>query len=352
MKTRIELLYAISLTLLLASCGEGSNNSGRAQIAIPVTIEAIEPNSLEQLTSTNGTLVPTESATITSLISGVYSPMKNPTTGELYKIGDKVKAGELLAVLKDEEYVNDVSIDTKRISLQIAEGELEKYKALHKKGGATEVEIRNAEVDVAEAKLTYENAVLALEQMNVRTPIGGVLVDLNYQTPNVKIDSGVEIFSVMNYSKMLLSVSLSESTMNYIECGLPVYVSHYSMPDLVLNAKIDQLSPSIDTSTRTYKGVIMVNNRDLVLKPGMFVKSDIVVERVEGAVIIPKEIIRNISGRSTVFTADGTTAIQRSIVTGIEDDNYVEVVRGLEIGDKLVVEGYQTLRHRAKIAIE
>lgn len=140
--------------------------------------------------------------------------------------------------------------------------------------------------------------------------------------------------------------------MNYIECGLPVYVSHYSMPDMLLDAKIDQLSPSIDTSTRTYKGVIMVRNRDLLLKPGMFVKSDIVVEKVDGAVIIPKEIIRNIGGRSTVFTADGTTAIQRSIVTGIEDDNYVEVKRGLDIGDKLIVEGYQTLRNKAKISIE
>lgn len=340
------------MSLMLASCGDGSDNSGRAQIAIPVSIEEIEPNSLEQLTTTNGTLVPTASAEISSLISGVYKPAKNPATGKTYKIGDKVKAGEVLAILEDQEYVNDISIDTKRISLQIAEGELEKYQALHKKGGATEVEIRNAEVDVAEAKLSYDNAVLALDEMKVKSPISGVIVDLEYQTPNVKIDSGVALFTVMNYSEMLLTISLSESTMNYIECGLPVYVSHYSMPDLVLDAKIDQLSPSIDTSTRTYKGVIMVNNRDLTLKPGMFVNSEIVVERVEDAVVIPKEIIRNISGRSTVFTADGTTAIQRSIVTGIEDDNYVEVIRGLEIGDKLVVEGYQTLRHKAKISIE
>ncbi len=349
---RLELIYAMSLTLMLASCSSESSNNGRAQIAIPVSIESIEPNSLEQMTSTNGTLTPTASADIASEIGGVYKPAKNPKTKKLYKIGDKVKAGEILATLEDEEYINDISIETKRISLQIAEGELEKYKALHKKGGATEVEIRNAEVNVEEARLSYANAQLALEMMNMRTPIDGVIVDIEYQTPNVKIASGVTLFSVMDYSEMLLTVSLSESTMNYIECGLPVYVSHYSMPDMLLDAKIDQLSPSIDTSTRTYKGVIMVRNRDLLLKPGMFVKSDIVVEKVDGAVIIPKEIIRNIGGRSTVFTADGTTAIQRSIVTGIEDDNYVEVKRGLDIGDKLIVEGYQTLRNKAKISIE
>lgn len=350
---RTNLIYALSATLLFAvSCNSSTDSNGQVQISIPVFVEEVTRSSLEQLTSTNGTLVPTASATVTNSVGGVYKPVKNPATGRAYKIGDQVKKGELLALLEDESYVNDISIETKKINWEIAEGEYEKYVALQKKGGATEVEVKEAAVAVTTTKTEYENAKISLEYLRITSPIDGVIVDLEYQTPGVEIASDVSLFTVMDYAEMLLEVSLSESTMSSIESGMDVYVSHYSMPDNVLEATIDQLSPYIDADTRTYKCVILVDNHDLVLKPGMFVKTDIVVDKVNRAIVIPKEIIRTMNGRSTVFTADGTTAMQQSITTGIENDTYIEVKRGLQVGDKLIVDGYSTLRNRSKIAIQ
>lgn len=350
---RTNILYTLSATLLFAaSCSTSTDNSGRTQISIPVSVEEVTKSSLEQLTTTNGTLVPMASAEISSAISGKYQPAINPATGKYYKIGDKVKKGELLASLEDESYVNDISIETKKINWEIAEGEYEKYVALQKKGGATEVEVKEAALSVTSTEVEYKNALLSLEEMNVTSPIDGVIVDLVYQTPGVKIASDVVLFTVMDYAEMLLEVSLSESTMGYIKQGLDVYVSHYSMPDDVLDATIDQLSPYIDSDTRTYKGVILVDNHDLKLKPGMFVQTDIVVAKVTNAIIIPKSIIRTINGRTSVFTADGTTAVQENITTGIEDDTYIQVRRGLSVGDKLIVDGYSTLRNRSKITIQ
>lgn len=151
---------------------------------------------------------------------------------------------------------------------------------------------------------------------------------------------------------MYLDISLSESTMGYIHTGLPVYISHYSIPDEYVKATIDQLSPSIDTTTRTYKGVVLVDNPNLLLKPGMFVKTEIVVDQAIEAIIIPKEIIRTSQNKSFVFIADGTTAMQCEITTGISNDTYIEVKSGLYLGDKLIVDGYQTLRNRSKISVQ
>ncbi len=349
---KINIIYAVSASLLLASCSTTTGNTSQAQISTTVTVEEIVAGDLEQITSTNGSLTPLSSATVTNKVGGVYRPAKNPSTGQYYKIGDKVKAGQVLGYLEDEEYVNDISIETKKISWEIAEGEYDKYLILQEKGGATEIDVKNAAVEVETTKNSYKNAEISIANMKVTSPISGTIVDLEYQTPGIEIEAGISLFSVMDYSKMYLDISLSESTMTYIHTGLPVYISHYSIPDEFIEAKIDQLSPSIDSTTRTYKGVVLVDNEKLLLKPGMFVKSEIVVDKAENAIIIPKEIIRTSQNTSFVFIADGTTAMQCEITTGISNDNYIEVKSGLYIGDKLIVDGYATLRNRSKIAIQ
>ncbi len=349
---KINLLYTISASLLIVSCSSNSGTSSTAQISIPVTVEEIDLGDLEQLTTTNGSLEAMSSAIVTNKIEGVYRPVKNPATGTYYKIGDKVKAGTVLAKIEDVEYVNDLSIETKKINWEIAVGEYDKYVILQEKGGATEIDVKNAAVNVETTKSSYDNAKIALGYMTIKSPIAGVIVETTYQTPGVEISTGVELFTVMDYSKMYLDISLSESTMSYINTGLPVYISHYSITDEYVKATIDQLSPSIDATTRTYKGVVMVDNPNLLLKPGMFVKCEIVVDEAFDAIIIPKEIIRTTQGRKYVFIADGTTALQEFIETGIEDDTYIEVTDGLYIGDKLIVDGYSTLRNRSKISVQ
>ncbi|MFI3285442.1 MAG: efflux RND transporter periplasmic adaptor subunit [Rikenellaceae bacterium] len=348
----INILYATAVMLLFASCSSTSTTTSTAQISIPVTVEEISLGDLEQLTTTNGSLIAMSSAIITNKIEGTYRPAINPTTGKYYKIGDKVKAGAILARLEDQEFVNDLSVETKKINWEIAQGEYDKYVILQEKGGATEIEVKNAAVNVETTKNAYANAQISYSSLIIKSPISGEIVDLEYQTPGVEISAGISLFTVMDYSKMYLNISLSESTMSYINTGLPVYISHYSVPDEYLNATIDQLSSSIDSQTRTYKGVVTVDNPDLLLKPGMFVKTEIVVDTALDAIIIPKEIIRTSQNRKFVFIADGTTAIQCEIETGIEDDTYIEIVSGLSLGDKLIVDGYQTLRNRSKIAIQ
>ncbi len=348
-----NLIYLLSAALMFASCGSDSiSNTGSAQISIPVEVEEVTTNSLEKLTTTNGTLVATASAELSSKIGGVYRPVTNPATGKPYRIGDKVYKGTVLAKIEDESYLNSVSLDTKKINVEIAENEYDTYVALEVKGGATQLDIKNAAVNVTSTKIDYSNALLSIEDMKVTSPIAGVIVDMVYQTPGVEIETGVLLFTVMDYSEMLLDVSLSESTMSTITLDLPVYVTHYSVSDNPVKATIDQISPSIDSETRTYKAVIEVDNKDLRLKPGMFVQADIVTASVIDGVIVPREMVRTSRNRSYVYIADGTTARQAQITTGIYNDTYIEVTSGLSVGDKLIVDGYETLRDRSKITVE
>ncbi len=351
MKTLSTLIAASAISLFLQSCGSGPQNGPRQSIAIPVSVTEVTSSNIEKFTSTTGNVVPTKQAVIVSQIAGEYTPVKNPSTSAPYRVGDRVGKGNVVVKLIDPEYLNNTAVETKRISAEIAKEQLEKLISLEKKGGATKTEIRNAELALANAKTDYENGKISLEKMSVISPISGTVVDVPHHTAGVRIEAGTEIMSVMDYSQMLLSVALSESTMGNVKKGQNVYITHYSFPGDTILAKIGDLSPMIDTETRTYQGSVVIENGDQKLKPGMFIKADIVVEKADSVVVLPREIIRSIRGRDVVFVADGGVAQMRDVVLGIENDDMVQIISGVKVGDRLIDKGYETLRDNSRIRV-
>ena len=179
------------------------------------------------------------------------------------------------------------------MSLEIAEQEQVKQKALYEKGGVTLSEMRNTEVKVTNARYDYENGKLNLEKMNVKAPFDGVIVDLPHYTSDVRIEQGKPIVGIMDYARMYMDINLPESAIGYVKVDQPVYITHYTLPKDTIRGVISELSPAISSETRTFKGKILIQNDDLKLRPGMFVKADIVVNKADSAIIIPKDVIQS-----------------------------------------------------------
>jgi RND family efflux transporter MFP subunit len=123
------------------------------------------------------------------------------------------------------------------------------------------------------------------------------------------------------------------------------------MPKDTLKAQIGELSPVVNTETRTFKGKVLINNADLKLRPGMFVKADIEIDRRDSVIIIPKEIILSGARGKTVYVVERSNSQARIIKTGLENEKMVEVTDGLRRSDRIVTKGYETLRDRAKVKI-
>ena len=79
--------------------------------------------------------------------------------------------------------------------------------------------------------------------------------------------------------------------------------------------------PAISAETRTFRGKLLIQNEKLLFRPGMFVKADIVVDRADSCVIIPKEVVVSNRQRKYVFIVEKNTAILRDIKTGLENEN-------------------------------
>ena len=202
------------------------------------------------------------------------------------------------------------------------------------------------------SRLDYENAEMNLEKMNIRAPFDGVIVNLPHFSNEAKVNSGTSVVTIMDYSSMLLEINLPESAISEVKVGQKANITHYTLPGDTIIGEITELSPAISSETRTFKGKLVIDNRNLLIRPGMFVKADIVTESHESTIVIPKNIVRNERNRRTVFVVDQGIARAKQVRLGLEEKNRVEVLGGLDKDDQLVIRGFETLRDGSKVKIQ
>jgi membrane fusion protein, multidrug efflux system len=349
MKNTINiLLFAIFLTLV--SCNN-RQQAETADLATPVSIEDIHKQAIDKYINTTGTAKAIQEVTLNSEMAGNYRLMNNPATGRVFKLGDRVKADQVIVHLEDKEYINGIAIDAQKLNLEIANQEYEKQKSLYEKGGVTLRELRNSEVSKTNANYSYENAQVRLAKMNIVAPFSGIITDLPYFTQGNKISSGQAVATIMSYDKMFLEINLPEKNISDIQNGQNVIITNYTIAEDTLKGVVSELSPAISTETRTFEGKLIIDNPDLKLRPGMFVKADIIVAHKDSTIVIPKSIILTSNRGKVVFVVEQTTARERRINIGIENQDFAEVLTGLKANERLVVKGYETLRNESKVKV-
>ena len=351
MKSGISALTLTVLSLLIVGCRQ-ENTMNRNEIPTPVSVSDITYGSISRVFTTNSTAISNAEAELTTEMAGKYNLQKNPATGKPYKLGDKVKKGALIVRIEDKAYENGISIESKRLNLELAEQEQAKTKSLYDKGGATLTEVKNSDIKIMNSRLDYENAEMNLEKMNIRAPFDGVIVNLPHFSAEARVNSGTSVVTIMDYSSMLLEINLPESAINEIKVGQKAYITHYTLPKDTIIGEITELSPAISAETRTFKGKLVIDNKKLLIRPGMFVKADIVTESHSSTIVIPKNIVRNERNRRIVFVVDQGIAQAKQVKLGLEEKNSVEVLSGLDKDDQLIVRGFETLRDGSKVKIQ
>jgi RND family efflux transporter MFP subunit len=344
------LFLAFIVPVLFSSCGNNDKNLN-ADVEIPVSVEDLKLKHIGEYISTTGTVYPKGDVTLKSRITAAYYLEKNPETGRNWQLGDRVRAGSLIARLEDKEYVNSLQIETNELNMELMESELKKQESLYEKGGVTLKELKTASINYSNSKTTAENSRLQLEKTRITSPIDGVIVDLPYFTQGSQVETGSTIVKIMDYNTMYLDVKLPEKYIADIRPGQKVSLTNYTIPDDTINGNITQLSPAIDPDTRTFKGNISVANSSMLLRPGMFVKADILINQKDSAIVISKNIILSRQRGKTVFVIDRGIANERIIETGLENLTEVEVTKGLEKNERIVISGFETLSNKSKVKI-
>ncbi len=345
-----KIATLILIACLFMACNENAPDLNK-DISVPVSVMEVKPKSIEKYISTTGTVNPEKEVNLKSEISGKYKLLTNSSTGKPYVLGDFVNKGDEIIFLEDEEYENNIKISSLELHLEISKQVFDKQKSLYEKGGVTLSELKNAEIEYINSKYAFEDALIRLKKTIVKAPFSGVIVDLPYFTPGTKVDINTLLVKLMDYSKLLMELNLAEKNINVVKVGQKIRIMNYTIPDDTLSGKIAQMSPAIDSETRSFKAMVNINNPDFLLRPGMFAKGEIIVASLDSAIVIPKDIILSKQRGNTVFVINKGLAQERVISFGLENPEEVQVISGLEKNDRLVIKGFETLRNRSKVKV-
>ena len=247
--------------------------------------------------------------------------------------------------------MNSIKIESHKLNLDLSKQEYEKQKIIYEKGGITYRELVNAQRSLMDADVAYENAQFQLSKFNITAPFNGIIIDIPYYTKGIKVASGSDIAHIMNYKILNMEVNLPGKLMGVVLVDQIVRVMNYTLKETVLIGKITQVSPALDPDTRGFKATLDIDNPDWLIRPGMFVKAEIVTARVDSAIVLSKDILIPRGNRKVVYVIEKEFARERTVEMGLENPDEVEITKGLNVSERLVVEGFETLRNGSKVKI-
>jgi RND family efflux transporter MFP subunit len=349
--TSAFIFFIIAISLLVLSGCQQERMTAQAETTIPVRVMQVEKSSIQEFVTATGTVYAVKETILSTEQAGRYTLRLNPRTGKPFVMGDSVAANTLLFSLDNPEYVNQVAMDSKKLSLESAEREFTKQQSVYEKGGITLKEVKDAEKALIDARYNFDNAEISLAKLEVRAPFEGIIVDLPHYTSSQWVEANTEVATLMDYSRLYAELTLPGKEMDRIQQNQNVVVSNYSQEKQKLEGKVTQISPALDPTSRMFKVKIEASNQDLLLKPGMFVRADIIVQEKADVIVIPKDIILDRRGRKTVYVVQRGIALERRLELGIETRDAVEVTQGLNPDDSLIIEGFETLRNRSRVKV-
>lgn len=342
--TRRHTSLTLLLVVLTAACG-GRDDEQVAELTIPVSVEAVQRGNIAAYLSATGTVQAKQEENVTTEVEGVLHLVRSLAAGQT------VRAGQLLAELDNPAYLLDVRVESQKMAMENAQRELTKQEALFKEGGVTEKELEFARRTALDARLNYEAAMLKAGKVKIIAPVSGVVTGLLTGADGTRVPARFQVCSVKDYSSVLIPVRLPNTDVERVHTGQDALIRNYALPDGIFNGRIHTIDPTIDPQTRTFTVTVEAPNPNLLLRPGMFVKVDIVQERHTQAIVIPKTGLQVRNNTPVVFVVEGASAEMREVTTGIEAGDTVEIVSGLGEGERLVVKGQETLRDKAKVRI-
>jgi membrane fusion protein, copper/silver efflux system len=175
------------------------------------------------------------------------------------------------------------------------------------------------------------------DQVEIRAPAAGFILTRNL-TQGERFQRGTELYRIADLSKVWIVVDTFETEAASFKPGMPLRVS---APNLrrTFSARVAQVPPRFDPTTRTLKVRLEADNPGLALRPDMFVDVELPI-KLPPAITVPDDAILDTGLRKTVFVDHGDGFFEpRHIETGRHLDKRVEIIKGLSPGERIVVSG-------------
>ncbi|AAU28201.1 TPA: efflux RND transporter periplasmic adaptor subunit [Legionella pneumophila] len=176
----------------------------------------------------------------------------------------------------------------------------------------------------------------------VNAPIAGII-----DARNINLGQAVEpntvLFHISNRDKLLVIAQVYEEDLGKVKVGQEVNVHVLSYPKQTFPGQVTLIEPNLDPLTRTVNVRITLDNKEGLLKPGMFVRANVILSHNKAALVVPNAALLQADNEQFVFVQNGGTYKRVDVKVGAVEDDYSEIIDGLVPGDLVVTQGNREL---------
>jgi RND family efflux transporter MFP subunit len=331
-------------------------------LSVAVEVTSITKSTIREVGIFTGTLLPESQFIVAPKIAGKLEKI-------LVDIGDEVKQGQLIAVLDDDEYVQQVdqakaeldvaraNIEENRSALNLAKREFERSRALREKKIVSESELDAAEAQYKASLAKQKVAVAQVAQKEAELKTARVRKDYTrikaswengresrvvgerFVDEGTMLAANAPIVSIIDIRNLKAVIHVIERDYPRVAAGQQAVVSTDAYPDRTFSGTIDRIAPLLKEEARQARVEVEIPNAEKFLKPGMFVRVEIEFARHDNATVVPVNALIKRNGQWSIFLADTKDMKARlvPVTVGIMSNDMAEILDPAVSGSVITV---------------
>jgi multidrug efflux pump subunit AcrA (membrane-fusion protein) len=259
---------------------------------------------------------------------------------------------ERMEALFKRQVISKKEMDLSEMEFTVAEAQLASSKEhlkLVREGARHEVrEASRARLKETEAILSQEK--IRLQYTQIVAPFSGE-ISRRHVDAGALVSPSTPIVNLIHTETVKVIANVLEKDIPLFKVGMKAKIRTESFPGRLFEGRIARISSALEPVTRTLQAEIEIPNSERLLKPSMFARIEVVLVEKPRALLIPRYAVVLEGGSKAVFIVNGNQAIRKAVVTGYEQDEYIEILEGVSEGDRVIVKGQELIKERSAVRV-
>jgi membrane fusion protein, multidrug efflux system len=325
----IALLFLCALTWASSAHAQAEDPKVIVQSAVSETVS----NRIEAL----GTLRANESIRLTSNVTKTVTKIN-------FNDGQRVERGQVLVEMTSAEEI--ALLNEARFTMEEARKQLDRVRSLAQRGAASQAILDQQTREYEAAKARYAAVESRLEDLRLTAPFSGV-VGLRNVSVGALVSPGDLITTLIDDDTMKLDFTVPAIHMRSVRRGLPIVARTRALGDMAFEGEVYSIDNQIDPVTRSLTVRALLANEERLLIPGLLMSVELHAQERQ-AIVISEAALLPRGNSNFVFVIEQqdnkAVAVQRLVETGQRFRGKVEILKGIEEGERIVTHGLQRIR--------
>ncbi|MEZ5577028.1 MAG: efflux RND transporter periplasmic adaptor subunit [Candidatus Competibacteraceae bacterium] len=265
-----------------------------------------------------------------------------------FREGQKIRQGEPLVTLDQEEYQAQLASSAAQLALE--QSSYRRLQDMDRQQLASQQNLDEAKAKLDTARAQQELNRVRLSKTVIRAPFDG-MIGLRKISPGAYVKPGDDIVALESLGAMKLDFRVPETYLARLAVDQRLAARVDAYPEQSFEGTIYAIEPALDEETRTVLLRARLPNPHNQLRPGLFARVSLILERRENALVVPEQAIVPVGQTTFVYRVADGKAVMTPVKLGLRRPGLVEILEGLSAGDLVVTDGQLKIRDGAAVQV-